>query len=109
MDTKPRRRAVIENGDTVTGEDLVLDTLIGNGDDVGPLVRHAFEMGRPEPLVHQLKHVVKKEEGEIEELCKTHYEDFMMSFATSWLMLKSSKVILPVIISDFKRLGVLSW
>ncbi|OMO96126.1 putative exocyst complex component 6 protein [Corchorus olitorius] len=60
MDPKPRRIGVIENGDTTTGEDLVLATLIGNGDDVGPLVRHAFEMGRPEPLVHQLNHVVKK-------------------------------------------------
>ncbi|OMO96117.1 Exocyst complex subunit Sec15-like protein [Corchorus olitorius] len=79
MEPKPRRRAVIENGDTATGEDLVLATLIGNGDDVGPLVRHAFEMGRPEPLVHQLKHVVKKKEGEIEELCKTHYEDFILA------------------------------
>ncbi|OMO51475.1 Exocyst complex subunit Sec15-like protein [Corchorus olitorius] len=77
MDPKPKRRSVIENGDT--GEDLVLATLIGNGDDLGPLVRHAFEMGRPEPLVHQLKHVVKKKEVEIEELCKTHYEEFILA------------------------------
>ncbi|XP_022718253.1 exocyst complex component SEC15A [Durio zibethinus] len=77
MDSKPKRRTVIENGDT--GEDLVLATLIGNGDDLGPLVRHAFEMGRPEPLVQQLKHVVKKKEVEIEELCKTHYEEFILA------------------------------
>lgn len=76
MDTKkPKRRTVAENGDTQ--EDLVLATLIGNGEDLGPLVRHAFEMGRPEPLVHQLKHVVKKKETEIEDLCKTHYEEFI--------------------------------
>ncbi|EOY17240.1 PREDICTED: exocyst complex component SEC15A [Theobroma cacao] len=77
MDSKPKRRTVIENGDT--GEDLVLATVIGNGDDLSPLVRHAFEMGRPEPLVHQLKHVVKKKEVEIEELCKTHYEEFILA------------------------------
>ncbi|XVE60765.1 hypothetical protein DITRI_Ditri05aG0153800 [Diplodiscus trichospermus] len=77
MESKPKRRTVIENGDT--GEDLVLSTLIGNGDDLGPLVRHAFEMGRPEPLVQQLKHVVKKKEVEIEELCKTHYEEFILA------------------------------
>ncbi|XVF30029.1 hypothetical protein REPUB_Repub16aG0022000 [Reevesia pubescens] len=77
MDSKPKRRTVIDNGDT--GEDLVLSTLIGNGDDLGPLVRHAFEMGRPEPLVNQLKHVVKKKEVEIEELCKTHYEEFILA------------------------------
>ena len=63
MDAKPKRRTVTENGDT--GDDLVLATLIGNGDDVGPLVRHAFEMGRPEVLLHQLKTVVKKKEVEI--------------------------------------------
>ena len=40
MEAKPKRRIVRENGDT--WEDLVLATLIGNGDDVGPLVRHAF-------------------------------------------------------------------
>ncbi|TYG70003.1 hypothetical protein ES288_D05G277100v1 [Gossypium darwinii] len=76
MDAKPpKRRTAIENGET--GEDLVLATLIGNGDDLGPLVRHAFEMGRPEPLVQQLKHLMKKKEVEIEELCKTHYEEFI--------------------------------
>ena len=77
MDAKPKRRTVTENGDT--GDDLVLATLIGNGDDVGPLVRHAFEMGRPEVLLHQLKTVVKKKEVEIEELCKTHYEEFILA------------------------------
>lgn len=77
MDVKLKRKTVTENGDT--GEDLVLATLIGNGDDVGPLVRHAFEMRRPESLLHQLKHVVKKKEVEIEDLCKTHYEEFILA------------------------------
>lgn len=77
MDVKPKRKTATENGDT--GEDLVLATLIGNGDDVGPLVRHAFEMRRPESLLHQLKHVVKKKEVEIEDLCKTHYEEFILA------------------------------
>ncbi|KAJ8760163.1 hypothetical protein K2173_011019 [Erythroxylum novogranatense] len=77
MDSKPRRRTVVENGDT--GEDLVLATLIGNGEDVGPIVRHAFEMGRPEALLQQLKSFVKKKEIEIEDLCKAHYEDFILA------------------------------
>lgn len=59
MDTKTKR-TVAENGDASLGEDLVLATLIANGEDLGPLVRHAFEMGRPEGLLHQLKHVMKK-------------------------------------------------
>ncbi|KAK9156596.1 hypothetical protein Scep_003170 [Stephania cephalantha] len=74
--TKPKRRAVIENGD---GEDLVLATIIGNGDDLAPIVRHAFETGKPEALLHQLKNVVKKKEVEIEELCKLHYEEFILA------------------------------
>ncbi|CAI0374598.1 unnamed protein product [Linum tenue] len=77
MDPKPKRRAVVENGDT--GEDLVLATLIGNGEDLGPIVRHAFEMGRPEALLQQLKTVVKKKEVEIEDLCKSHYEEFILA------------------------------
>ncbi|XP_031287672.1 exocyst complex component SEC15A-like [Pistacia vera] len=77
MDAKTKRRNVAENGDT--GEDLVLATLIGNGDDLGPIVRHAFETERPEVLLQQLKSVVKKKESEIEELCKTHYEEFILA------------------------------
>ncbi|XP_052173706.1 exocyst complex component SEC15A [Diospyros lotus] len=75
MSAKPKRRAVTENGDAA--EDLVLATLIGNGEDLGPMVKHAFEMGRPEALLQQLKFVVKKKETEIEELCKLHYEEFI--------------------------------
>ncbi|GLT76976.1 hypothetical protein SLA2020_486060 [Shorea laevis] len=77
MDAKPKRRVISENGDM--GEDLVLATLIGNEDDLGHLVRHSFEMGRLEPLVLQLKNVVRKKETEIEDLCKTHYEEFILA------------------------------
>ncbi|PSS33498.1 Exocyst complex component SEC15A like [Actinidia chinensis var. chinensis] len=77
MNAKPKRRTVTEAGDA--NEDLVLATLIGNGEDLGPMVKHAFEMGRPEALLHQLKIVVKKKEVEIEELCKLHYEEFILA------------------------------
>ncbi|XP_020233583.1 exocyst complex component SEC15A [Cajanus cajan] len=77
MDVKTKRRGVMENGDG--GEDMVLANLIANGDDVGPLVRIAFEMGRPEGLLRQLTYVVKEKEAEIEEMCKTHYEDFILA------------------------------
>ncbi|KAJ6912510.1 hypothetical protein NC651_015046 [Populus alba x Populus x berolinensis] len=36
-------------------------------------------MGRPESLFHQLKSVVRKNEVEIEELCKSHYEEFILA------------------------------
>ncbi|CAL5208854.1 unnamed protein product [Lathyrus oleraceus] len=77
MDAKTKRRSEIEHGDE--GEDLVLATLIANGDDLSPLVRHAFEMGRPEGLLRQLNFVVKKKEAEIEDMCKTHYEEFILA------------------------------
>lgn len=77
MDVKTKRRNEVENGDE--GEDLVLATLIANGDDLSPLVRHAFETGRPEGLLRQLNFVVKKKEAEIEDMCKTHYEEFILA------------------------------
>ncbi|XP_031128311.1 exocyst complex component SEC15A [Ipomoea triloba] len=77
MSSKTKRRTVAENGDTA--EDTVLVTMINNGDDLGPLVRHSFDSGKPEALLHQLKNVVKKKEVEIEELCKLHYEDFIVA------------------------------
>ncbi|KAI4386587.1 hypothetical protein MLD38_004508 [Melastoma candidum] len=74
---KAKRRTTTDNGDT--GEDLVLATSISNGEDLAPIVRLAFEMGRPEALLQQLKTVVKKKEVEIEELCKSHYEEFIQA------------------------------
>ncbi|MED6216941.1 hypothetical protein PIB30_012668 [Stylosanthes scabra] len=75
MAAKAKSKANVEIGDE--GEDLVLATMVANGDDISPLVRHAFEMGRPEGLLRQLNYVVKKKEAEIEEMCKTHYEEFI--------------------------------
>lgn len=72
-----KSRNVTENGETV--EDSILMTLIGNGEDLAPMVRHSFEMGKPETLLHQLKNVVKKKEVEIEDLCKLHYEEFIVA------------------------------
>lgn len=75
MNPKTKRRIITENGDT--GEDSVLATMISNGEDLGPMVRLSFETGKSDALSSQLKHVVKKKEVEIEELCKIHYEDFI--------------------------------
>ncbi|KAI3682332.1 hypothetical protein L1987_82245 [Smallanthus sonchifolius] len=77
MNAKMKSRNVTENGDTV--DDSILMTLVGNGEDLAPMVRHSFEMGKPENLLHQLKNVVKKKELEIEELCKLHYEEFIVA------------------------------
>ena len=94
MEAKPKRKTAAENGDNaLSSEDSVLGTLIGNGEDMGPLVRHAFETGRPESLLHQLKHVVKKKEAEIEELCKTHYEEFIRAVDELLTSLRPHQVI----------------
>ncbi|XP_014492122.1 exocyst complex component SEC15A [Vigna radiata var. radiata] len=74
---RTKKRADVDIGDE--GEDLVLATLVANGDDISPLVRHAFEMGRPMGLLRQLDFVVKKKEAEIEAMCKTHYEEFILA------------------------------
>ncbi|ERN20311.1 hypothetical protein AMTRI_Chr06g178060 [Amborella trichopoda] len=75
MQTKPKRKTVTENGDG--GDELALATAIGNGEDLAPIVRQAFEFGKPDALLLQLKSFVKKKEVEIEDLCKLHYEEFI--------------------------------
>jgi exocyst complex component 6 len=45
----------------------------------GPIVRRVFESGKPEALLHHLRNIVKKKEAEIEELCKLHYEEFILA------------------------------
>ncbi|KAH6796604.1 exocyst complex component sec15A [Perilla frutescens var. hirtella] len=77
MSTRNKRNVNENGGDT--GEDSVLATLVSNGEDLGPMVRLAFETGKPEALLQQLKHLVKKKEVEIEELCKLHYEEFIIA------------------------------
>ncbi|KAL3699957.1 hypothetical protein R1sor_017979 [Riccia sorocarpa] len=77
-----KRSSVLENGDKVeTGmpgiDDSALASAIANGEDLGPFIRAAFESGKPESLVHQLRNFVKKKEVEIEDLCKAHYEEFI--------------------------------
>ncbi|KAK1292006.1 putative exocyst complex component 6 [Acorus calamus] len=77
MNAKPKRRTITENGHG--GDELALATSIGNGEDLGPIVRFAFQVGKPESLLHQLKSIAKKKEVEIEELCKLHYEEFILA------------------------------
>ncbi|XP_010931667.1 exocyst complex component SEC15B [Elaeis guineensis] len=54
-----------------------LSSAICNGEDLGPFVRKAFASGRPESLLHSLRHFARSKESEIEEVCKAHYQDFI--------------------------------
>ncbi|XP_073140333.1 exocyst complex component SEC15B [Henckelia pumila] len=81
--TKTRRKivpAAAENGDTADKQDqLLLSASICNGEDLGPFVRKAFASGKPETLLHLLKNFAKSKESEIEDVCRSHYQDFIMA------------------------------
>ncbi|KAL6593693.1 hypothetical protein ACP70R_012227 [Stipagrostis hirtigluma subsp. patula] len=77
MTAQPKKRTVVESGDGGLG--IGLAAFIANGEDLGPIIRHAFESGKPEALTHNLRSIVKKKEVEIEELCRIHYEDFILA------------------------------
>ncbi|KAG9142199.1 hypothetical protein Leryth_007644 [Lithospermum erythrorhizon] len=76
MSSKSKRRVEVENGDSAA-DDSILTTMVSNGEDLSPMVRYAFDTGKPEALMQQLKNVVKRKEAEIEDLCKLHYEEFI--------------------------------
>ncbi|TVU31054.1 hypothetical protein EJB05_22719, partial [Eragrostis curvula] len=77
MTAQAKKRGAVENGDGSMGASLA--SSIANNEDVGPIVRHAFESGKPETLLNSLNNIVKKKEVEIEEICRTHYEEFILA------------------------------
>ncbi|KAF5731444.1 hypothetical protein HS088_TW18G00121 [Tripterygium wilfordii] len=66
-----------DSGDKL--DQLLLSSAICNGEDVGPFVRKAFASGKPETLLHNLRHFSRSKESEIEEVCKAHYQDFILA------------------------------
>ena len=77
MTAQPKKRTIVESGDGGLG--LGLATFTANGEDLGPIIRHSFDSGKPEALMQNLTSIVKKKEVEIEELCRLHYEDFILA------------------------------
>ncbi|XP_044967954.1 exocyst complex component SEC15A-like [Hordeum vulgare subsp. vulgare] len=77
MTAQTKKRNPVENGDAGIGKALV--GFVSNNEDLGPIVRHAFESGRPEALFHNLRSIAKRKEVEIEELCRLHYEEFILA------------------------------
>ncbi|KAM7527044.1 hypothetical protein LguiB_030454 [Lonicera macranthoides] len=72
--------AAAENGDSADKLDqLLLSAAICNGEDLGPFVRKAFASGKPETILHHLRHFARSKEAEIEDVCKAHYQDFIMA------------------------------
>ncbi|MBA0730237.1 hypothetical protein Golax_022920, partial [Gossypium laxum] len=81
--TRSRRKmapAAADAGDSGEKlEQLLISSAICNGEDLGPFVRKAFASGRPETLLHHLRHFSRSKESEIEEVCKAHYQDFILA------------------------------
>ncbi|GJN20610.1 hypothetical protein PR202_gb08008 [Eleusine coracana subsp. coracana] len=77
MTAQTKKRGTVENGDG--GIVVSLASFVANNEDVGPIVRHAFESGKPEALLSSLRNIVKKKEVEIEEICRIHYEEFILA------------------------------
>ncbi|XP_057439261.1 exocyst complex component SEC15B [Lotus japonicus] len=77
----PRRKIVPENGDDSADklDQLLLSSAICNNEDLGPFIRKAFISGKPESLHHHLRHFARSKESEIEEVCKAHYQDFILA------------------------------
>uniref|UniRef100_A0A2N9EHA2 Exocyst complex component n=1 Tax=Fagus sylvatica TaxID=28930 RepID=A0A2N9EHA2_FAGSY len=89
--TKSRRKvapstatntAATENGGADSADkldQLLLSSAICNNEDIGPFIRKAFTSGKPETLLHHLRHFSRSKESEIEEVCKAHYQDFILA------------------------------
>ncbi|XVE77590.1 hypothetical protein DITRI_Ditri13aG0075700 [Diplodiscus trichospermus] len=81
--TRSRRKvapAAADSGDSGDKlEQLLLSSAICNGEDLGPFVRKAFTSGRPETFLHHLRNFARSKESEIEEVCKAHYQDFILA------------------------------
>ncbi|KAK4273230.1 hypothetical protein QN277_021671 [Acacia crassicarpa] len=79
--SKPRRKVVPANGEDSADklDQLLLSSAICNNEDLGPFVRKAFTSGKPDSLLHHLRHFARSKESEIEEVCKAHYQDFILA------------------------------
>ncbi|KAK7337462.1 hypothetical protein VNO77_18038 [Canavalia gladiata] len=77
----PRRKIVPANGDDSADklDQLLLSSAICNNEDLGSFIRKAFASGKPETLHHHLRHFARSKESEIEEVCKAHYQDFILA------------------------------
>ncbi|KAA8543082.1 hypothetical protein F0562_021423 [Nyssa sinensis] len=60
-------------------DQLLLSAAICNGEDLGPFIRKAFASGKPDTLLHHLRHFARSKESEIEDVCRAHYQDFIMA------------------------------
>ncbi|KAF3782323.1 Exocyst complex component [Nymphaea thermarum] len=84
--TRTRRRVAPAGSPGPDGDEsaekldyMLISSSICNGDDLGPLVRKAFAAGKPDALLHHLRRFARSKEAEIEDVCRSHYEDFILA------------------------------
>ncbi|ERN02152.1 exocyst complex component SEC15B [Amborella trichopoda] len=73
-----------------------LVSAIGNGEDLGPIVRMAFAANESDALLSSLRNLSRAKDGEIQALCYSHHSHFILavdhlrSLLSDALSLKSS-------------------
>ncbi|KAK7842754.1 exocyst complex component SEC15B [Quercus suber] len=81
--TAPGTKTTATNNGSADSADkldqLLLSSAICNNEDIGPFIRKAFTSGKPETLLLHLRHFARSKESEIEEVCKAHYQDFILA------------------------------
>ncbi|XP_061351897.1 exocyst complex component SEC15B-like [Gastrolobium bilobum] len=81
LSSKPRRKVVPADDEDSSDklDQLLLSSAISNNEDLGPFIRKAFASGKPESLHHHLRNFARSKESEIEEVCKAHYQEFILA------------------------------
>ncbi|KAK4762965.1 hypothetical protein SAY86_008733 [Trapa natans] len=79
--TRIRRRvAPYVSGDYAEKQEQhLLSSAVCNNEDLGPFIRKVFATGKPDWLLYQLRNFSRSKESEIEDICKAHYQDFILA------------------------------
>lgn len=105
---KSRRKIPVASSETTTDSDdkfdqLLLSTVIQNNEDLSPFIRKTFATGKPETLLHLLRHFCRSKESEIEEVCKVHYQYFILAVDDLRSLLSGVETVFPIVIGSCNR------
>ncbi|KAJ8637720.1 hypothetical protein MRB53_011987 [Persea americana] len=69
----------ISSSPLTTSDPFHISLAISNSDDLGLFVRKAFASSHLETLLHHLRSFARSHESQIEEVCRAHYQDFILA------------------------------
>ncbi|XXG56069.1 hypothetical protein AAC387_Pa03g3581 [Persea americana] len=69
----------ISSSPLMTSDPFHISLAISNSDDLGPFVRKAFASSHLQTLLHYLCSFARSHESQIEEVCRAHYQDFILA------------------------------